>query len=148
MSDSQPADAIFEPIPADLLATMHSLRAQLGERIANQFPGSALTGTAADIGLLQQVVDSQTLAGSDVQAWEAMGIALGDVLANQVPGLAWVLVSDQFGVDPVLRYQQSSLQIGVVSMLLKRAEQGEEIDVEHLASWLKQFIETKSHEYQ
>lgn len=148
MSNSQPATATFGPIPGDLLATMHGLRAQLGERIARQFPGASLSGTGADFALLQQMVASQTLEDSDVQAWEAMGIALGDALLAQVPGLAWALVSDEYGVDPVLRYRQTTLQIGVTGLLLKRVRQGEPIDVEHIAHWLKEFIETQSHEYQ
>ncbi|ROL69478.1 hypothetical protein BK634_17195 [Pseudomonas chlororaphis] len=148
MSDSQPAAATFEPIPTDLLAQMHGLRAALGELIASLFPGAVLTGTGADFPLLQQMVDSQTLAATDEPAWEAMGIALGDALVTEVPGLAWVQVSDEFGVDPVLRYRQTSLQIGVLTLLLKRAEQGEEIDIQHIANWLQKFIETKADEYQ
>jgi hypothetical protein len=77
-----------------------------------------------------------------------MGIALGDALVTEVPGLAWMQVSDEFGVDPVLRYRQTSLQIGVLTLLLKRAEQGEEIDIQHIANWLQKFIETKADEYQ
>lgn len=42
-------------------------------------------------------------------------------------------------------------EIGVVTMLLKRAEADEAdeaIDIAHMAQWLQAFIEEKAHEYQ
>ncbi|WP_347905330.1 DUF3806 domain-containing protein [Pseudomonas purpurea] len=148
MTDTQPAKPVYEPIPSELLTSMQRLRTQLGELISSEFPGKSLTGTPGDFTLLQDVVDAQILADSDIKAWEAMGIVFGDALSIEIPGLSWVQVTDEYGVDPVLRYQETTVQIGVATMLLKRVEQGEEINIKHMVHWLQAFIETRAHEYQ
>ena len=146
MNEAMEAD--FQPLPASMLEHMQSRRALLHTRVAHHFPDHELSHTAADFDLLQRIVDAGILAAEDVADWEAMGIAFGDGLTTLVPGLAWAQVTDQFGTDAVLRYRQTSLQIGVVTMLLKRAEEDEAIDIAHMAQWLQAFIEEKAHEYQ
>ncbi|CAB3700287.1 hypothetical protein CEY09_27420 [Achromobacter marplatensis] len=145
---SEDIEAEFQPLPASMLEHMQSRRALLHAWIAHSFPGDELRHTAADFDLLQRIVDAGILTAEDVADWEAMGIAFGDGLTTLVPGLAWAQVTDQFGTDAVLRYRQTSLQIGVVTMLLKRAEEDEAIDIAHMAQWLQAFIEEKAHEYQ
>ena len=144
---TQEMTADFQPLPTSTLEYMQARRAQLHALVALNFPDSELTHSAADFELLQRIVDADLLEAEDVAGWEAMGIAFGDGLTTMVPGLAWAQVTDQFGTDAVLRYQATTLQIGVVTMLLKRAEANEVINVAHLAQWLKTFIEEKAHEY-
>lgn len=146
MNEELKAD--FQPLPAGMLEHMQSRRAQLHALIARGFPNDELGHTAADFELLQRIVDANTLKAEDVSDWEAMGIAFGDGLTTMIPGLAWVQVTDQYGTDAVLRYRGTSLQIGVVTMLLKRIETNEAVDIAHMAHWLQTFIEEKAHEYQ
>lgn len=140
--------AEFQPLPTSMLEPMQTRRAELHALVAQQFPDDALSHTAADFELLQRIVDAGILTAEDEAGWEAMGIAFGDGLTTLIPGLAWAQVTDQFGTDAVLRYRETSLQIGVVTMLLKRAEADEAIDVAHMARWLQAFVEEKAHEYQ
>jgi len=144
---TQEMTAEFQPLPPSALEYMQARRAQLHALVADNFSDRELTHTAEDFELLQRIVDANLLEAEDVAGWEAMGIAFGDGLTTMVPGLAWAQVTDQYGTDAVLRYQATTLQIGVVTMLLKRAEANEEINVAHLAQWLKAFIEEKAHDY-
>lgn len=138
----------FQALPPHMLERMQSRRAQLHALIESHFPGDALSHTDADFVLLQRIADAGILHAEDEAGWEAMGIAFGDGLTTMIPGLAWTLITDEFGTDAVLRYQQTSLRIGVVTMLLKRAEANEAIDVAHMAQWLQSFIQEKTHKYQ
>ena len=144
---TQEMTAEFQPLPPSALEYMQARRAQLHALVADNFSDRELTHTAEDFELLQRIVDADLLEAEDVAGWEAMGIAFGDGLTTMVPGLAWAQVTDQYGTDAVLRYQATTLQIGVVTMLRKRAEANEEINVAHLAQWLKAFIEEKAHDY-
>ncbi|QNG78268.1 hypothetical protein GPNADHDJ_02483 [Stenotrophomonas maltophilia] len=56
-------------------------------------------------------------------------------------------VTDAWGVDAVLRHADSTLQIGVGTLLLKRVEQGEVIDIAHLLAWLEEFVATRADDY-
>ncbi|WP_174190213.1 DUF3806 domain-containing protein, partial [Nocardia barduliensis] len=60
---------------------------------------------------------------------------------------AWMQVTDAWGIDAVLRYADSSLQIGASTLLLKRVEQGEVIDIAHLLAWLEAFVATRADDY-
>lgn len=55
--------------------------------------------------------------------------------------------SPAWGIDAVLRYADSSLQIGASTLLLKRVEQGEVIDIAHLLAWLEAFVATRADDY-
>ncbi len=56
-------------------------------------------------------------------------------------------VADARGIDAVLRYAHSSLQIGASTLLLTRVEQGEVIDIAHLLAWLEEFVATRADDY-
>jgi hypothetical protein len=56
-------------------------------------------------------------------------------------------VTDEYGTDPTLRYESTSLQVNAMTMISKRIEDGEAVDVASLAAWLEDFIKSKAHEY-
>lgn len=58
-----------------------------------------------------------------------------------------LLAAFVLGIDAVLRYADSSLQIGASTLLLKRVEQGEVIDIAHLLAWLEAFVATRADDY-
>jgi hypothetical protein len=39
------------------------------------------------------------------------------------------MVTDEYGTDPTLRYKNSSIQINALTMISKRVERGEEVNV-------------------
>ena len=123
MSDEIPTR--FDPLPAALQTHLQHQRLLIAAR----------------------VVDAELIDRDDCDGWEALGVAFGDTLAQRVPGLAWMQVTDAWGIDAVLRYADSSLQIGASTLLLKRIEQGELIDIAHLLAWLEEFVATRADDY-
>ena len=55
----------------------------------------------------------------------------GQVFANETP-LRWVIVKDEFGRDPALEVPGTSIRIFPLTMISKRVEQGEAVDVAEL----------------
>lgn len=39
------------------------------------------------------------------------------------------MVTDEYGTDPTLRYKDSTIQVNPLTMISKRVERGEEVDV-------------------
>lgn len=128
-----------------MLERMQYLRKMLVALISSLNLQDKRVSSSADLGLLQDIVDAGRLTADDTDEWEAMGIAFGDVLITLIPRLTWTLVIDDFGTDAVLRYQDISLRFGVVTMLLRRIEEREIIDVFHIANWLKAYVEEQAH---
>jgi hypothetical protein len=52
----------------------------------------------------------------------------GDVLASELP-LRWVMISDEYGTDATLRLKNTSTNINALTMISKRVERDEPVDV-------------------
>jgi len=64
------------------------------------------------------------------QTWElqSMGIVLGDVFVQQM-GFHWIMVEDEYGRDPAVRYEETSVILFPLTMISKRLERSEDVDV-------------------
>jgi hypothetical protein len=94
-------------------------------------PKRRLTGTASDIPLLQEILDGGPYTDSAEDEVIALGTSFGDVLARALD-LKWVRLTDEDGSDIGLRYRKTSLVLFPRDMIIKRIEQGEEPDLQHL----------------
>lgn len=121
MSDETPTR--FDPLPAALQTHLQHQRALIAARVAASFPTLPVQWPLA-ASTLQRVVDAELIDRDDCGGWEALGVAFGDTLAQRVPGLAWMQVTDAWGIDAVLRHADSNLQIGAGTLLLKRGGAG------------------------
>lgn len=57
-----------------------------------------------------------------------MGVVFGDVLTSEFP-LRWVMVTDAYGTDPTLRFKNTTVNINALTMISKRVERDESVDV-------------------
>lgn len=62
---------------------------------------------------------------------QSIGAAFGDVLASERP-LRWVMVTDEFGTDPTLRFKDSTVQINALTMISKRIEKDQAVNLSEL----------------
>jgi len=112
----------FSPLDSRDERQMREQRSKLDE-LARRHVGTPLTGGASrdDLRILQEILDKQVLSRD--QAWElqALGVALGDVMAEQL-GLTWVVVEDRLGRSRALRFRESENLIFPVTMISKRVE--------------------------
>ena len=100
------------------------------ERLVTEEYGAAITTDVSTLALLQRVVDDDLVdAGYGAQC---LGAVLGRVMAANIPGLDWALVEDEHGTDVCLRYADTSLCIFPITMISKRVERGEAVDVSNL----------------
>ena len=92
---------------------------------------SELTKTAADLGVLQRLVDDRAFDKTQTYELQSLGVAFGDVLASELP-LRWAMVSDEYGTDPTLRYKDGAVNINALTMISKRVERGESVNLVRL----------------
>jgi hypothetical protein len=62
---------------------------------------------------------------------QALGVAFGDALAQKLE-LEWVTVEDEYGKDPGLNWPGTTLLCHPLTMISKRIEDGEIVEVQHL----------------
>jgi len=90
-----------------------------------------LTKTTADLSVLQRLIDDKVFRKTQTYELQSLGIAFGDVLATELP-LRWVMVTDEYGTDPTLRFKATTVQINALTMISKRIERGEDVKLTEL----------------
>ncbi|HIE4190521.1 TPA: DUF3806 domain-containing protein [Stenotrophomonas maltophilia] len=133
------ADIRFDPLPPALIAHMQQQRAKIAAQVASAFPAVPVQWPLQP-STLQRVVDAELIDPDDCDGWEALGVAFGDCLVQRVPELAWVQVTDAWGVDAVLRYGDADIMVSAGTLLIKRVEKGETIEINHLLETLEEFV--------
>src|SRR5271170_7681746 len=91
----------------------------------------ALTRTKSDLPVLQDLIDEKVFNKSQSYELQSLGVAFGDVLASELP-LRWVMVTDEYGTDPTLRFKDTTVQINALTMISKRIEKGENVNLSEL----------------
>lgn len=82
----------------------------------------------SDLKKIQQAVDRKIIRNDDVEQWQALGVVFGDVLSQEL-GLHWISYKDELGVSKALRWKKTDNYVFPVTMLSKRVQFREKIDV-------------------
>ena len=95
----------------------------LVDELARRHVGTPLSAghSIEDLRVLQELLDQQILKPDQTYELQALGVALGDVLAEQY-GLEWVVVDDDLGRSRALRYGEGEDLVFPITMISKRVE--------------------------
>jgi len=106
-------------------------RAVVAAAAKQRYGTTALTRTKRDLPILQNLINDRVFKKSQTYELQSLGVAFGDVLASELP-LRWVMVTDEFGTDPTLRFKETTIQINAPTMISKRVERDEPVSVQSL----------------
>ena len=106
-------------------------RAVVTAAAKQRYGAKALTGTKSDLKVLQDLIDDRVFTKSQTYELQCLGVTFGDVLASELP-LRWVMVTDEYGTDPTLRFKDTTLQINALTIISKRVERDEPVRVSEL----------------
>jgi hypothetical protein len=120
-----------EPVDADIrrLAEQLVVAEQLTARLAGRIK---LDGSRQDLAAIQAVLDSRELGPANTYELQCLGVAFGRVVVDAFPGLDWAIINDEYGRDATLRYTATNVALNVLTMISKRIEDGEQVDVGYL----------------
>jgi hypothetical protein len=127
----------FTELSAEDSARLEQQRAVVATAARQRYSTPALTKTKADLLVLQHLLDDQVFAKTQTYELQSLGIAFGDVLASELP-LHWTMVTDEYGTGPTLRFKDTTLRINALTMISKRVERGETVDVSALLDMTRQ----------
>jgi hypothetical protein len=83
---------------------------------------------AGKLGLLRAIVDARLFGPSHTYELQCMGVVFGDVFV-QVCGWEWQMVEDELGRDPCIKVPGSAIVLYPLTMISKRVEHGQDVDV-------------------
>ena len=78
--------------------------------------------------LLDTILSQDWIRSDETVKLQCLGIAFGDILAQDL-GLRWITVEDEYGRDPALKLDGSSVLVFPLTTISKRVERGEKVDV-------------------
>ena len=121
----------FTQLSREDSARLEQQRAVVAAAAKQRYGTTALTRTKSDLPVLQKLIDDRVFNKSQTYELQSLGVAFGDVLASELP-LRWVMVTDEYGTDPTLRFKNTSLNVNALTMISKRVERDETVNVSGL----------------
>jgi hypothetical protein len=121
---NQKSEPRYTDLSSKDAAQLDKHRALVAATAKQKYGTPPLTKTKSDLGVLQRLIDDHVFNKSQIYELQSLGVAFGDVLASEFP-LRWVMVTDEYGTDPTLRYKATTLQINALTMISKRIERNE-----------------------
>lgn len=121
----------FTELSPEVSKRLDQQRALIAAAVKQQYGAGSLTGTKSDLPLLQRLLDDHVFRKSQTYELQSLGVAFGDVLISEFP-LRWVLISDEYGTDPTLQFKKTSININALTMISKRVERDEHVDIQEL----------------
>ena len=81
--------------------------------------------------LLQTILDAGWIDAAETHKLQCLGITFGDALVQEL-GMEWVMVEDEHGRTPAIRLPGTTVIVFPLTMVSKRIEDGETVDVRDL----------------
>ncbi len=109
--------------------------------VAKEITGKPLTRQLSDLHIFQEIIESNVIEPESTQTLQALGLAFGQVFIADNPGYDYWMVEDEYGRDPALRYKETTLLSFPQTIISKRIEDGEEININELYTGLVEMLE-------
>jgi hypothetical protein len=118
---------ISEPNAADLfrLSEQEAVTLRL---LKSHYSDATLKHDENDLHWLQRLVDDKVVGPDQTYELQCLGASLGQVFVAETP-LKWVVFEDEFGRDLALQHPKTSWIVFPMTMISKRVEDGEDIDI-------------------
>jgi hypothetical protein len=142
-----PPQPKFSKLSGDDAARLERQRGIVAAAAKKRYGTPSLTKTKADIPILQRLVDDKVFAKNQTYELQCLGVALGDIMATELP-LRWVMATDDYGTDPTLRFKDSTIQVNALTMISKRMERDEAVDIADLLRQTAVSVDRMEKEFQ
>jgi hypothetical protein len=119
-------------------------RAVIEQFLADDDSRTKYQKAAGKLGTLRGLLVQQRFQPTQTYELQCMGVVLGDAFVQE-RGMEWVMVEDEHGTDPALRLPGTAVIIYPLTMISKRVERGETVDVFDLFNGIADQIDQLKH---
>jgi hypothetical protein len=102
-------------------------RQVVAKYVADESRGNFETA-AGKLGTIRALLHAKVFAGAQTHELQSLGVVFGDALALELE-MEWVIVEDAAGRDPALRAPGTSILVYPLTLISKRVERSEAVDV-------------------
>jgi hypothetical protein len=83
---------------------------------------------AGKLTLLDTILKSNWIEKDETVKQQSLGITLGDIFVQDM-NFTWVQVEDEYGTDPAIKLPDTTIILFPLTMISKRVESGQDIDI-------------------
>lgn len=130
---------IEAPIESDMVGIARQIIH--AQELVLQATGKKLSGSESDLDAIQSAIDAKFIEPEATYSLQALGIVFGKVFIENHEHYDWWMVEDEYGRDPAVRYKETTLLIFPQTMISKRVEDGEPVNVRDLYEGLEFHVE-------
>lgn len=95
---------------------------------------------AGKLGMIRALLAAKVFDPKQTYELQCLGIVLGDVFVQEMK-VEWVMVEDESGRDPAVSLPGTSIIAYPLTMISKRVERGEKVDVFDMFNWVAAQVE-------
>ena len=117
----------IDPLSQEDLQRLEAQRAVV-KRYLSEASLKKFETPAGKLGTLRALLKASVFSPDQTYELQCMGIVLGDVFVQEM-GFHWVMVEDEYGRDPAVRFEDTGVMLFPLTMISKRIERGETVDI-------------------
>jgi hypothetical protein len=103
-------------------------RAVVEKYLGNQDSKEKYKTAAGKLGTIRAILQGNVFKPDQKHELQCLGIVFGDVFVQDM-GMEWIMVEDEYGRDPAVRLPNTTIILYPMTMISKRIERGEKVDV-------------------
>ena len=131
----------IRPLSDEDRARLEARRGEVTRFLSAEDLAGKFQTPAGKLGTIRAILAGGVFKPEDSYQLQSLGVVLGDVFVQDM-GFTWVMVEDEYGRDPALRYEDSDILLYPLTMISKRVEQGQTVDVFDLYNGLAGQVES------
>ena len=122
------------------LARLEEQRGVIARMIGDEDWRAEFEKPSGKIAFLDAIMAQGAIKPHDTYGLQSMGAVLGDVFVETL-GFEWVTVEDSGGQESALRFPGTTILLHPLTMISRRVERGEQVDVSALYSSVSAEVE-------
>lgn len=107
---------------------MDDQRQLVASLLANESSRKKFESAAGKLGTIRAVLAANVFRSDQTYELQCLGVVLGDALVMETE-LQWTAVEDEYGRNPVVCVPGTTILAFPLTMISKRVERGEDVDV-------------------
>jgi hypothetical protein len=124
---AQPEQKITALTEADQ-QRLRSQRAVVEKYLGNEDSRQKYKTAAGKLGTIRAVLQAGLFKREQAYELQCLGVILGDAFVQDM-GMEWIMVEEEHDRDPAVRMPKTTIILYPLTMISKRIERGEEVDV-------------------
>ncbi len=103
-------------------------RAVVEAYLGNEDSKQKYQTAAGKLGTIRAILQAGIFRRDQTYELQCLGIVLGDAFVQEL-GMEWIMVEDEYGRDPAVRMPGTTIILHPLTIISKRVERGEQVDV-------------------